>query len=172
MLIISFLPEKTIPASMTFNFSGFMLGHCFTMKFQNYFIFRMSMACWQAHPCRSIIVFVVVPTLFNTFLSDITFLYFWAVFFTNWQHFFINIFSLIWQGYRNRYNLIDCGRKKNQLLFAWKKGTIVQVNLCQKLFFLQNMGRTCCVQKLYWMSETISVHNMFSPGLSLEFSCI
>ena len=22
----------------------------------------------------------------------------------------------------------------------------VQVNLCQKLFFLQNMGRTCCVQ--------------------------
>ena len=48
----------------------------------------------------------------------------------------------------------------------------VQVNLCQKLFFLQNMGRTCCVQKMFWMSETISVHNMFSPGLSLEFSCI
>ena len=48
----------------------------------------------------------------------------------------------------------------------------VQVNLCQKLFFLQNMGRTCCVQKLFWMSDTISVHNMFSPGLSLEFSCI
>ena len=46
----------------------------------------------------------------------------------------------------------------------------VQVNLCQKLFFLQNMGRTCCVQKLFWMSETISVHNMFSPGLSLEFN--
>ena len=49
---------------------------------------------------------------------------------------------------------------------------MVQVNLCQKLFFLQNMGRTCCVQKLFWMSETISVHNMFSSGLSLEFSCI
>ena len=48
----------------------------------------------------------------------------------------------------------------------------VQVNLCQKLFFLQNMRRTCCVQKLFWMSETISVHNMFCPGLSLEFSCI
>ena len=29
-----------------------------------------------------------------------------------------------------------------------------------------NMGRTCCVQKLFWMSETISVHNMSSPGLS------
>ena len=43
----------------------------------------------------------------------------------------------------------------------------VQVNLCQKLFFLQNIGRTCCVQKLFWMSETISVHTMFSPGLSL-----
>ena len=25
----------------------------------------------------------------------------------------------------------------------------LQVNLCQKLFFLQNMGRTCCVQKLF-----------------------
>ena len=48
----------------------------------------------------------------------------------------------------------------------------VQVNLCQKLFFWQNMGRTFCVQKLSWMLETISVHNMFSPGLSLEFSCI
>ena len=32
--------------------------------------------------------------------------------------------------------------------------------------------RTCCVQKLFWMSETISVHNMFSQGLSLEFSWI
>ena len=52
------------------------------------------------------------------------------------------------------------------------KAGVVQVNLCQKLFFLQNMGRTCCVQKLFSMSETISVHNMFSPGLSLEFSCI
>ena len=48
----------------------------------------------------------------------------------------------------------------------------LQVNLCQKLFFLQNMGRKWCVQKLFWMSETISVHNMFSPGLSLEFSRI
>ena len=34
-----------------------------------------------------------------------------------------------------------------------------------------NLGRTCCVQKLFWISETISVYNMFSPGLSLEFSC-
>ena len=49
---------------------------------------------------------------------------------------------------------------------------IVQVNLCQKLFFLQNMGRTGCVQKLFWTSEAISVHNMLSPGLSLEFSFI
>ena len=38
----------------------------------------------------------------------------------------------------------------------------IQVNLCQKFFFLQNMGRTCCVQKLFWMSKTIFVHNMFS----------
>ena len=48
----------------------------------------------------------------------------------------------------------------------------LQVSLSQKLFFLQNMGRTCCVQKLFWMSETISVHIMFSQGLSLKFSCI
>ena len=77
----------------------------------------------------------------------------------------------------------------------------VQVNLCQKLLFLyqlthnmttdcslnyklntwkfqaqtwgEHVGNpTCCVQKLLWMSETISVHNMFSPGLSLEYSCI
>ena len=34
------------------------------------------------------------------------------------------------------------------------------------------MGRKCCVQKLLWTSETISVLNMFSPCLSLEFSCI
>ena len=27
--------------------------------------------------------------------------------------------------------------------------SLLQVNLCQKLFFLQNMGRTCCVQKLF-----------------------
>ena len=55
----------------------------------------------------------------------------------------------------------------NTCIFA-----LVQVNLCRKLFILQNMGRTCCVQKLFWMSETFSVHNMFSPGLSLDFSCI
>ena len=41
--------------------------------------------------------------------------------------------------------------------------SIVQVNLCQKLLFLQNMGRTCCVHKLFWMSKSISVHSMFSP---------
>ena len=52
------------------------------------------------------------------------------------------------------------------------QSTEVQVNLCQKLFFLQNMGRTCCVQNFFKMSETITVHNMFSPGLNLEFSCI
>ena len=68
---------------------------------------------------------------------------------------------------------------------------LIQVNLCQKHLFLdqpthnmtnycsliyqfttwklqaQNMGRTCCVHKLFWMSKqkqkTICVHNMFSP---------
>ena len=73
----------------------------------------------------------------------------------------------------------------------WKGSCFVQVNLCQKHLFLdqlthnrtkdcsliyqfstwklqgQNMGRTCCVHKLFWMSKqkqkTICVHNMFSP---------
>ena len=64
---------------------------------------------------------------------------------------------------------------------------LVQVNLCQKLLFLhqlthsmmtdcslnyefntwkfqaQNMGRACCVQKLFLTFRTISVHNIFSP---------
>ena len=67
----------------------------------------------------------------------------------------------------------------------------IQVNLCHKLLFLhqitnnmttdcslnykfstwklqtQNMSRTCCVHKLFWMSKfkikrTVCVHNMFS----------
>ena len=62
----------------------------------------------------------------------------------------------------------------------------IQVNLCQKLLFLHqlthydellfielqvqymkipssNLGRTCCVQKLFMTLRTIFVHNMFSP---------
>ena len=67
------------------------------------------------------------------------------------------------------HQLLFMARTTNQVRFF---KTLLQVNLCQKLFFLQNMGRVCCVQKLFWMSETISVHNMFSPGFSLKFSCI
>ena len=64
---------------------------------------------------------------------------------------------------------------------------VLQANLCQKLLFLhqlnhnmktdcslnykfntwkfqgQNVGRTCCVQKLFLTFRTFSVHNMFSP---------
>ena len=35
-----------------------------------------------------------------------------------------------------------------------------------------NLGRTCCEQKKFLTFRTIFVHNMFSLGLSLEFSCI
>ena len=54
----------------------------------------------------------------------------------------------------------------SQLYVGLKKYTFnrkdsLQGNLCQKLFFLQNIGRTCCVQKLFWTSETISLHNKF-----------
>ena len=117
------------------------------------------------------------------------------------------------------------------LQMRWWLCTVInlQVNLCQKLFFLQIMGRTCCVQKLFSMHTAnpnpvqltgkpcksiptgkyllslqgnpvliagslfslqgfpcislyfpvrdcsaviISAHNMFFPGLSLEFSSI
>ena len=68
-----------------------------------------------------------------------------------------------------RWNILG-GRGVSNSYFA--RCQKVQVNLCQKLFFLHNMERMCCVQKLFWISETISVHNMFSPGLSLEFSHI
>ena len=54
--------------------------------------------------------------------------------------------------------------------FLW-----LQVNLCQKLLFLQDMGRICCVHKLFLMSKSISVHNMFSPcselGISTYWTC-
>ena len=54
--------------------------------------------------------------------------------------------------------------------FFFQLKNVTGKSLSEALF--QNMGRTCCVQKLFWMSETISVHNMTSQGLSLEFSCI
>ena len=43
--------------------------------------------------------------------------------------------------------------KENNIAIKEKKieykSNLVQVNICQKLFFLQNMGRSCCVQKLF-----------------------
>ena len=42
-------------------------------------------------------------------------------------------------------------------------------------FLAQNMGRICCVQKLFWVSKKISVHNMFSPcselGIFMYWTC-
>ena len=77
------------------------------------------------------------------------------------------------------------------LLRSQQQLSNLQANLCQKHLFLeqlthnmakdcsliyqfstwklqaQNMRRTCCVHKLFWMSKqkqkTICVHNMFSP---------
>ena len=55
-----------------------------------------------------------------------------------------------------------------------KKKWLLQVNLCQNLLFLHNIGRTC-VYKLFWMSKSISVHDMFSPcselGIFTNWTC-
>ena len=45
--------------------------------------------------------------------------------------------------------------------------------LSEALLFAEHGENMLCTKiVLNAMSETISVHNMFSPGLSLEFSCI
>ena len=70
--------------------------------------------------------------------------------------------------------------KKNVFMSSWMLfwdiifGTkICSDNRSEALLF-QNMawGDLVVYKKLFWMSETISVLNMFSPGLSLEISCI
>ena len=60
--------------------------------------------------------------------------------------------------FKSLLNIYNTFMGKNQ-----KSQFSLQVNLCQKLLFLHNMGRTCCVNKLSWMSKSISVHSMFSP---------
>ena len=75
-------------------------------------------------------------------------------------------------------------KRASNLLSTRRRIVTVQVNLCQKLLFLHlqyddilltelqvqymkipssNMGRTCCVQKLFLTFRTIFIHNMFSP---------
>ena len=44
-------------------------------------------------------------------------------------------------------------------------------SLSEALLFGEHGENMLCT-KIVLISETISVHNMFSPGLSLEFSCI
>ena len=48
---------------------------------------------------------------------------------------------------------------------------MIQVNIVRSSSFC----RTCCVQKLFWMSKTISVHSMFSPcselGIFMYWTC-
>ena len=60
--------------------------------------------------------------------------------------------------------------------FLWKLLEIfITGKFLSEALLLENMGRTCCVQKLFWMSETISVHNMFSPcselGIFMYWTC-
>ena len=48
----------------------------------------------------------------------------------------------------------------------------VKNDFCTQQVLAQDMGRTSFAQKLFLTFRTISVHNMFFPGLSLELSCI
>ena len=56
---------------------------------------------------------------------------------------------------------------------SWMSGT--GKSLSEALLFAEHGENMLCTKihsVLFCVSETISVHNMFSPGLSLEFSCI
>ena len=55
----------------------------------------------------------------------------------------VSIVVVVLWGDSQRFVLLAC----KVIMHKLRGG--VQVNLCQKLFFLQNMGRTCCVQKLF-----------------------
>ena len=70
----------------------------------------------------------------------------------------------------NKLSYLNAGFRHNHNFHFWSYYFLflhcnisVQVNLCQKLFFLQNMGRTCCVQILVLTFRTIFVHKLFSP---------
>ena len=45
----------------------------------------------------------------------------------------------------------------------------------RRFSFLRTWGRTCGVQKLFWMSKTLSAHNIFSPcsklGIFMYWTC-
>ena len=70
--------------------------------------------------------------------------------------------KMVWDVINECIILSFCIRVNISLPFLLYKYLQIQVNLCQRLLFLQNIGRTCCVHKLFWMSKSISVHNMFS----------
>ena len=73
---------------------------------------------------------------------------------------------------------VDTGKSLSEaLIFAstnpqYDDRLFIELQLQYMKIPSSNLGRTCCVQKLFLTFRTIFVHNMFSPGLSLEFSCI
>ena len=70
--------------------------------------------------------------------------------------------------YKNSNNSCTGKSLSGALIFAsiWCHNMMTNFSLNYKFntwkFQAQNMGRTCCVQKLFLTFRTISVHNMFS----------
>ena len=83
--------------------------------------------------------------------------------------------KMVWDVINECIILSFCIRVNISLSILLYKYLQIHVNLCQRLLFLQNIGRTCCVHKLFWMSKSISVHNMLSPcselGIFMYWTC-
>ena len=125
-------------------------------------VYVMGPNVWDFNYCWALVVFCLA----NDFLYNCRTLYRLCTF-------HIVFVGLICGLINGSIWIASLAQKKNKTNYGVKLlipiKIVIQVNLCQKVFFFQNMGRTCCVQKLLWMSETIFVHNMFSQVWAWNF---
>ena len=80
------------------------------------------------------------------------------------------------KGKKEIYFWTNFNSKDRVRYISWSKRTLHNTgkSLSEVLIFAEH-GRTCCVHKFFWMSKTISVHNMFSPcselGIFMYWTC-